>query len=358
MKDFPIDGGVEKVSINLATQFISDGNEVCFYILNGDRLPTEYESVFKCFYGNKIGIVNFIPEINKLIKTIKLKDFDVIISAKEQANITLLACSFFVNHLKPIYTRHSAFDSSDQKLSPTTISFLYNLYARSRGEIVAVSRQLATRISNSISQKKRFKVHYCPNPVISPEIIKKSKIDTEEFDLPNDYICAVGRLCEQKGFDILIESYAKAYEYNPDLPDLVIVGEGSDRLKLQKQIETYKLKNKIHLYGFCKNPYYVMANSKLFILSSRNEGLPTVLIEALALNIPIVATDCPTGPREILDNGKFGQLVPVNDTEKMAEAILKSFNYSQKWCPSATEPYTYSNSAQAYYSVMGSQSLK
>lgn len=107
---------------------------------------------------------------------------------------------------------------------------------------------------------------------------------------------------------------------------MVILGEGEQREALHQLSERLKISDDIWLPGYQNNPYPFLFRSSLYVLSSRFEGLPNVLIEALALNIPIVSTNCPSGPKEILANGKYGHLVPVGDPATMAEAMVKSLS--------------------------------
>ena len=104
------------------------------------------------------------------------------------------------------------------------------------------------------------------------------------------------------------------------------MGEGEKRIYLEDLLESLGLKDSVWLPGFVKNPYTYMVKSNLFVLSSKYEGFPNVLIEALACGLPIVSTDCPSGPREILDNGKYGKLVPVGDVDSLAKAMEETLN--------------------------------
>jgi glycosyltransferase involved in cell wall biosynthesis len=104
---------------------------------------------------------------------------------------------------------------------------------------------------------------------------------------------------------------------------LIILGEGEERPSLEKLIATLGLQDSVALPGFVPNPYAYMRNAALFVLSSLWEGLPTVLIEAMAVGVPVVSTDCPSGPFEILKGGKLGPLVPVGDLSALATAILQ-----------------------------------
>jgi glycosyltransferase involved in cell wall biosynthesis len=104
----------------------------------------------------------------------------------------------------------------------------------------------------------------------------------------------------------------------------MILGEGELRADLERLAEQLGIAEDFALPGFVQNPYPYLKRAAVFVLSSRWEGLPTVLVEALALGTPVVSTDCPSGPREILADGKWGRLVPVGDAGKLAEAILET----------------------------------
>lgn len=101
------------------------------------------------------------------------------------------------------------------------------------------------------------------------------------------------------------------------------MGEGEDRGRLEYLIKELKLENDVSLLGFVENPYAYMQRSDVFVLSSRWEGFGNVLVEAMACGCPVVSTNCPSGPAEILGNGEYGILVPVEDVEKMAKSIIK-----------------------------------
>src|SRR5205807_1946109 len=137
-------------------------------------------------------------------------------------------------------------------------------------------------------------------------------------------LVAVGRLRMQKDFPTLIKAFALVRKVR--LARLVIIGEGRQGANLQRLIETLGLKDDVALAGYMENPFAWMARASLYVLSSVWEGLPGVLIEALACGCPVVSTNCPSGPSEILDAGAYGRLVPCRDPEAMAEAILSTLD--------------------------------
>lgn len=130
---------------------------------------------------------------------------------------------------------------------------------------------------------------------------------------------ACGRLIEQKGFDVLLEAFASVRRKIP--AELWILGEGPQRSALERQIRRLGLDDDAWLSGVLPDPMEIMGKADLFVLSSRWEGLPTVVIEALASGAPVVATDCPHGPAEIIEDGVSGLLVPVEDVDQLASAI-------------------------------------
>jgi glycosyltransferase involved in cell wall biosynthesis len=133
-------------------------------------------------------------------------------------------------------------------------------------------------------------------------------------------VVALGRLAPAKGFETLIEA---ARLLDDPRVTFDIVGEGPDQVALQKQIDRTRSRSQVRLLGHRNNPFPLVARGNVFVLTSIRESFGNVLIEALALGVPIIATNCPYGPAEILDHGKYGVLVPVSDAPALAEALRK-----------------------------------
>ena len=162
---------------------------------------------------------------------------------------------------------------------------------------------------------------------MTPDLKEKSEEPLEHpwfKDGEPPVVLAVGRLTDQKAFDVLIRAFSLVRKNRP--VRLLILGEGEERPVLEPMIWQLGLEQDVSLMGFVQNPYPYMARASLFVLPSRWEGLPTVLVEALYLGMPIIATDCPGGSREILRGGQFGRLVPVDAPLILAEAIEGSMS--------------------------------
>lgn len=193
-----------------------------------------------------------------------------------------------------------------------------------RAEIVAVSQGVATDFIRHFPQLTN-NVQIIYNPVVADELTQRSRVIPEHpwlgaGQLP--VVVAVGRLTGTKGFDLLIDAFARVTSTMP--ARLLILGEGPDRAALEAQIRAHNLESACQLVGYLSNPLAFVARASVFVLSSRFEGLPTVLIEALSTNTPVIATDCPSGPREILADGEYGTLIPPNDVDLLAQAITEA----------------------------------
>jgi len=160
------------------------------------------------------------------------------------------------------------------------------------------------------------------NPVVTPEVTRmQSRPASHPWlrDPSLTVVLAVGRLVQQKDHATLIEAFARA-DLGPQVR-LVVLGEGPLRPDLEAVVARHGLAGRVHLPGFVDNPYAEMAAADLFVLPSRWEGSPGVLIEAMSCGVPVVATDCPSGPDQILDGGRYGRLVPVGDVASLAQAL-------------------------------------
>jgi glycosyltransferase involved in cell wall biosynthesis len=199
-------------------------------------------------------------------------------------------------------------------------------------DIIAVSKGVADDLA-AAARLPRDRIHVIYNPIVTVGLYEKSEDPLEHpwFQTGEPpVVLAVGRLTAQKGFDILIRAFARVRERQ--VARLLILGEGEDRSVLEDLVYQLGLTQDASLPGFVSNPYPYMAHAAMFALSSRWEGLPTVLVEAMTLGIPVVATDCPSGPREILRDGQYGRLVPVGDINALAQAIIAALN-GQVPCP-------------------------
>jgi glycosyltransferase involved in cell wall biosynthesis len=166
-------------------------------------------------------------------------------------------------------------------------------------------------------------------------------------------ILGAGRLTRQKDFPTLVRAFAQARAKRPCR--LVILGDGRQRDELLALAKELGVADDVALPGFQRNPYAWLARASLFVLSSAWEGSPNVLTEALALGVPVVATDCPSGPREILAGGRYGKLVPVGDADALAGAMIETLErpLPRETLQEAARPYTLEASTSGYLEALG-----
>jgi glycosyltransferase involved in cell wall biosynthesis len=186
--------------------------------------------------------------------------------------------------------------------------------------VVGVSEGVTEDLAQFVSLPAE-KLRVISNPIVAPDIgeLARAPVDHAWFDGGGPVFVAAGRLRPQKDFPTLLRAFSHVRAKRP--ARLLILGEGPERERLEALARELELSGDVSLPGATTNPYAYMARSTAFILSSRWEGLPTVLIEAMSCGAPVVATDCPSGPREILAGGRYGALVPVGDVQALAAAM-------------------------------------
>lgn len=198
---------------------------------------------------------------------------------------------------------------------------LFPYLLRMADHIVAVSNGVADDLAELTRiPRNRIWVIYNPVPFETIRSAARQPVTHPFFDANSPVILAAGHLEPRKGFATLLRSFALVRERRP--ARLIILGEGSQRAELSRLAERLGIQEDLSMPGFAPNPFAYMARAALFVLSSEFEGFGLALVEALALGVPVVSTNCPSGPAEILDYGKYGRLVPVGNPEAMAGAIL------------------------------------
>ncbi len=219
--------------------------------------------------------------------------------------------------------------------------------------IVAVSKGTAQDLAKVIHIDPET-ITCIYNPIVSEGLIESGQapVDHPWFDDPDvPVVIGIGRLEHQKDFGTLITAFAKVRRQMRCR--LMILGDGSEREMLTGLVRNLGLSDDVALPGFAPNPHAYTAKASLFVLSSRFESLANVVIEAMALGTPVIATDCPSGPAEALDNGRFGKLVKVEDAEGLATAMLDALRKRPAPVPKSwLEQFTTRASASRYLELL------
>jgi glycosyltransferase involved in cell wall biosynthesis len=221
--------------------------------------------------------------------------------------------------------------------------------------IVAVSHGAGESLRQTFATI-RAPIRVISNPVVVPALFAQGR---ERVDHPwfaagaPPVLLAVGRLVPQKDFGTLIRAFGLVRRQRQ--ARLLILGEGSERAALEQLVAESGYGADVQLPGFVMNPYAYMAAARGVVLSSRYEGLPSVLIEALALGTQVASTDCPSGPREILQGGRWGRLTPVGDVPQLAEAMIAVLDgpAPERPTPEDLAPYGVEAAVDQYLDAMG-----
>lgn len=290
-----------------------------------------------------------------LARYLKQSRPDLLIGSMGHINLAaLLARRLAGTDTSIIVTEHLAVTARAAGATDLVYRFLARkAYPRSEA-IVAVSEGVADSFAAGV-RLPRESVQVILNPVLTKEYWRKvAEPAAHPWFGPDEppVILGVGRLAAQKDFPTLIAAFAKARSTLN--ARLMILGEGPDRHKLETLVREAGLTEHVALPGFVDNPYAFMSAAALFTLSSVREGLPTVLIEALASGTPVVSTDCESGPREILKGGRLGALVPVGDPDALAAAMISALGSANPAIgPDDWKMFTPAVAASQYLAAVG-----
>ena len=319
-------GGAQRVIVNLVQGITERGIPVDVVLATAEGVFLEHLPPAARVVD--LGVRRLLRSIPPLTRYLRRERPRVLVSSMSHANLIALWSARLARRSTPVVvTVHNTMSQStpdEGGLAGALSMRLLRTFYPWAGSVVAVSRGAADDLART-SGLSRERVEVVYNPVITPDLLALArKAPNHPWFAPGQppVVLAVGRLTRQKDFHTLIRAFAEVRRGRP--ARLIILGEGEDRPGLETLIRQLDLADEVALPGFRDDAMAFMAGSALFVLSSAWEGLPTVLIEALAAGTPVVSTDCPSGPREILQNGRLGALVPVGDAAALARAMVQA----------------------------------
>jgi len=321
-------GGAERVMANLAQGLADEGHAVDLVLVRaeGPFLQTVREPV-------RVVTLNcgrVMRSVGPLRRYIDAERPDAVVSALVHVNVAAILARGLSSH-KPVLltTEHTdvALDRLHTQEAPVRLAYrLMPVAYRFADGVFGVSAGVADSVARA-ARLHRTRVGVLYNPVLRSDLSTQAAQSTGHAWIDNrshPVFLAIGRLVPPKNFSLLLDAFAVLRRTMPCR--LIILGEGPLRQQLEEQIRRLGLEDSVALPGFLDNPYPWIRGCDVFVQSSRWEGLPTVLIEALALDKRIVATDCPHGPSEILQQGALGALVPVADVAALASGMREALS--------------------------------
>jgi glycosyltransferase involved in cell wall biosynthesis len=285
------------------------------------RLPPDI-SVHVCSRGIQSSLLSVASSIGALRRRIVSERPDVVMAFLEHASAVLMgALATLPQPPKLVLGIQNNFSQTLATLPRSLKWLLPRLYVRAyerADHVIAISRGVANDLAQHLpTTAAKTTVVY--NAGMDDELERLAGAPLEEPRPERPLLVACGRLSDQKDYVTLIR--ALPLLATQPAPQLWVLGEGTSKPALLRLAAELGVLDRIRWLGFRKNPYPFMAAADAFVLSSRWEGFANVIVEALACGTPVVATNCPYGPEEILDAGRYGQLVPVGDAEALARSI-------------------------------------
>jgi len=352
-------GGVERVMLNLATGFADRGFKV-------DLVAADARGQLRRQVPAEVRIVDLVSSrvlasLPALVRYLRQQRPAALIAAMSHSSVVAL----WARRLAGVQTRIIA--TEHVNLSPALNNFsrwrvqLLPFFMRRHfpwaDGIVTVSSGVAEDVA-CWARLPRHRITVIYNPVITKELLEKAKEPVQHPWLVHNQppvVLAVGRLSIEKDFSTLVRAFAQVRQQRP--ARLLILGEGNERPRLETLIRDLGVGQDTRLAGYQENPYAYMARAQVFVSSSIYEGFGLALVEAMATGVPVVSTDCESGPREILQHGQYGTLVPVGSVEALAKAILAKLNQGRQPVPSDwLRNFELTTAVNAYWELISGES--
>ncbi|WP_035018337.1 glycosyltransferase [Caulobacter sp. UNC358MFTsu5.1] len=320
-------GGAEKMRLVIARELLRRGYRVDLVLCQ-----TKGEYMAQIPEGVRVVDLKAPRTVNSLLPMVKyLRETrpDLMISSLGYHNtVAVLANRLAGKPTRVFVTQHNNLSSQSSQTGQAKLGLvplLYRFVLPMADGVLAVSKGIADDMAKVAGfPRERINVLYNPAAPENLEAQAAEPVDDPFFDTDEPVVLAIGRLHAQKGFDTLIAAFAELAARRP--ARLAICGVGALEAPLKAQVQALGLDDRVKFLGFQANPAKYLRRADLFVLSSRFEGFGNVLVEALACGTPTVSTDCPHGPAEILDNGRYGLLPPVDDVSALAKAMADTLD--------------------------------
>ena len=354
---FSGEGGVERMVSTLIGEFCTQGFSVDVLLAKarGEHLQRLTPSTNKIKLGSDHTWLTLWPLVRYLKKerpaallAVKHRALIVALLARKIAGVDTRIVGRLGTHVSTALASKPAWR---QKLWFKTMRQFYPW----ADQLIPVAQGVADDILK-ITDMDKNKLSVIRNPVVTQNILQQANAPLAHTWFENKsipVILGVGRFTRQKDFPTLIRAFALVRKQRPCR--LIILGKGADQQACRELTIELGISDDVDFPGFDANPFRYMKQADLFVLSSAWEGSPNVLCEALAVGTPVVSTRCPSGPNEILQEGKYGPLVDVGDVEGLAEAMANTLNHplTTETLKEAVEEYTAEKSAIHYLKALG-----
>ncbi|CAL1239174.1 glycosyltransferase [Candidatus Methylocalor cossyra] len=352
-------GGVERMILNLLPAFLREGIGVDLLAIIRKPTPDLVRIEGSGLRLFDLGVTHTSLALPALVHYLKTERPAALLAAKDRAIRLAVLARRLSGVAVPLVGRLGTNLSAALRHKPVPLRWLRTLPMRwfypQVDRVIAVSAGVADD-TRRLTGLPAARVEVVRNPVITPELYRKSQAPVDHpwfLRADRPIILGAGRLTQQKDFTTLIRAFAQVRARRDCR--LMILGEGQLRGRLERLVAELNLREAVALPGHVANPFAYLAKATQFVLSSRWEGSCNVLTEAMALGIPVVATDCPSGSAELLGGGRYGPLVPVGDVDALAAAMVQLLDHPTEasQLKAAVAEYTAERSARRYLEILG-----
>lgn len=317
-------GGAQRVMSIMSNYWVKGGNDIMLITIDSEEndfysLDHRVRRVgFDLLRGSTslwAAIKNNIIRIACLRKTIKMYKPDAVISFIDHTNVMTILAAFGLHVAVVVSERNDP-----RQYSIGIIKDFLRRWIYPRADALVVQTTELSKWAEKIVHYER--VHVIPNPLL---LLPETDISSEYLKIESPFIVAMGRLVTQKGFDMLLEAFAQCSNDHKEW-SLVILGEGPQRNDLKDLSRKLGIESHVYFPGRIHSPHTVLQQAEIFVLSSRYEGFPNALLEAMSCGLPVVSFNCPTGPGDIISDGQNGLLIPTGNVMALAEAMNDLIN--------------------------------
>ena len=319
-----VEGGAERVITNVITYLDKEKYDIYLALFEKKgpylhQIP-DYVKVYDFKKKSRYSFLKLILRLNRLFR--KLRP-NTVVSFLAYTNVVVHLAKFMAGYRFNLVTSvqtNLSLETSNARLSRIRY-FLYKFLFNYANFIVVPSAGVKKDLEEKFNIiERKIKIIY--TPIDLKKIMKLKEEEVKDLRIKeNSFLLTLGRLTKAKGHPYLLRAYSRINEEIHE--KFVILGRGQEEERLKSLVNELGIREHVIFLGFQKNPYKFLNKASIFVLSSLWEGFPNVLLEAMVCGVPVISTDCPSGPSEIITNGKNGILVPPADEEALAEAMLK-----------------------------------
>ena len=351
-------GGADRVTLNLLKAFDREQYDCDLALMRAEGEYVEDLPEDVKLYDLKAGSLwNMAGPLKSLIKN---TDYDILYSTCGGASMPMMLAAWQTGYKGTtiVSERNILFPPKKSKAKRRLMLVIKKFLFKKATWVTAVSKGVAQECIDILGTKKATTV-VVNNPIVNEDLINgmDEAVEHEFFSQYPKTIVAIGRFEWQKDYDTLLKAFTKVVKKDAEV-GLFILGKGPLESNYRSLVEDLGLSDHVHFAGFDKNPFKYLAACDAYVLSSRHEGMPGVLVQAMACGAACVSTDCPTGPNELIKDGENGFLVPVEDEEALSKKLIEVLSaptlrqsFKDK-APKAVERYHESAGVASYFSFL------